>query len=1582
MDEIDSSVGYWLKNVPYVFENDQKFPEDHTKSFRKYLLRYPELLKLQNCPSWASNYFHLYRIFLHTIIGAKMNQPPISFMDGRRYYYINHPKGLGLSPKFEISYPDNDPSKISLDLSKYNGVYFDMASLICSQLAKSYESWDDVLDVLKKCPPVSECDPCTKVGTKIARSLIKIAALRIFADPEQSIMELPVNSMDAYNPDRKIGKFGMGFFSILYWLVGHPKRYFEFHSFSKDADGKFVTFKVRIQEKPSTDGTNSLAFELTTYPESKITTTGFRAVLNAEEDKFTTLQVNNFNLHLAKLDYISGATLYKVAPSKIEIPKSKFSQYVKLKSDEDRLNGKIKICDFRESKVINPETNKPIFCGITDSFLLVEDFATGIPYEVVFGSLFVPSISTKTIQMSNSLPFFGFDNKSRYIKDTGLRDLVFLIGGIAVVSIVHPLCFPDTYAIDLPPTTRLPVSRDDIILTEETEKILLESIAIVFDETMKATQNVSCFQTLLNKYIEFTPSSENKRVVKKAMNDFYIKNKSKLVPYTYEFFYKGISEKIPGGKFVVSTVYDASSIEEFLDKNTKPDSGIWYGTKVLIIKDIPLDFADGGLISYIFIDEKYKNRNSNWISAITSSYRNKKLYPVSSSYGSKEYAKYETLTKKPSSSVIKTETTRNYYFSVLNKFESLEDKFEIAPEALQSFGTDLLEIYTCIEEESFLKILSELMVKFSDFKGNQTYGGEKYKLYYENTLFGSYEMKTLFGEKSGKLNEYTVEQIIYAIRAINERQITIIVTITKNAPWHIYNVYFFPVFYEELYEQSANYTEFCFVATGAGQAFLKKSTRRDAEENRTIVKEITTHFIDKIRLNQRTSRELIDLFILQNNESMFEATTTYIWLIKDRTEAIEWIKTVNGISNIPIGTLPEISGPSEKQIELSSMIKTLFKTDVPKTSGLTDERNFYSSFEGTETPSKLQIIEIAVNEGTVKPFIEAAMTELVQNSIDAVREFKPKNTNIDIDLKRTQKSDRVILSITDRVGMTKEAFIYVGIPFLSTKTPSELVTGEMGSGFFNAYRESEFLIVDSIKDGVNRRSEDVPVRDKQRVVDIKKTITIENAKLDNQTRITMSIPIQNDAQYANIVSRVFYTARNVLGLAESQNIKFNGKSIYVSRQLVAKLGHLELYITPSDHDHESYLLTKGIPFSPLKGYFKNFLSERSLEQIDRNFILNITHGGYTPVQTRTRVNLAPEVEKDFITMARYSVFIKMVREISEGHKLYALDHVESQADPRQLRFTIYNVTENKQDEDFYLKYVKFYDQPCIAELINGCIADVKLITDINARTEFLAKTYKTPFPLINQRVIQIVNTWFRYKKMSATPGKVKPESPKKAAKYSKLTIPKLKEILKERKLKVSGTKPELIKRLEENDGVDDEEDDKSEEVPDEEFTEIISAWITVYWKLAIEQKIKGFAGIAPVCRVVYSEKEQGSLGYFDPRSRKITINTYTWKKEDRDDILKVLKRKNIEDFNSGVLKKNKAWERFFSYSFPSSTIVHELEHARRNNSHATGPGHDAIYGQLFPGDTVASRTFNECANAAFEKVLALDFYGKFLLALK
>ena len=117
--------------------------------------------------------------------------------------------------------------------------WYDVSYLICSIIRYGYE-YNDILN-----KNVS----CTQIGSKISKSLVRIAATRIFSEPEQSILEIIVNSIDSYTlTDEKVGKFGMGFFSFLYWLIDHPDRDVRITSKYLDVSGRECEWTVYIKE--------------------------------------------------------------------------------------------------------------------------------------------------------------------------------------------------------------------------------------------------------------------------------------------------------------------------------------------------------------------------------------------------------------------------------------------------------------------------------------------------------------------------------------------------------------------------------------------------------------------------------------------------------------------------------------------------------------------------------------------------------------------------------------------------------------------------------------------------------------------------------------------------------------------------------------------------------------------------------------------------------------------------------------------------------------------------------------------------------------------------------------------------------------------------------------------------------------------------------------------------------------------------------------------------------------------------------------------------------------------------------------
>src|SRR5207237_2095372 len=94
------------------------------------------------------------------------------------------------------------------------------------------------------------------------------------------------------------------------------------------------------------------------------------------------------------------------------------------------------------------------------------DYAKGIPMHVLLESVFVPSISTKTIQSQISIPY-DWAPQNTYQRTPGIESTFsIVVNGVAVIDMRE--IFYENFAIrlEMPPTTRLPVSRDDIIIDE------------------------------------------------------------------------------------------------------------------------------------------------------------------------------------------------------------------------------------------------------------------------------------------------------------------------------------------------------------------------------------------------------------------------------------------------------------------------------------------------------------------------------------------------------------------------------------------------------------------------------------------------------------------------------------------------------------------------------------------------------------------------------------------------------------------------------------------------------------------------------------------------------------------------------------------------------------------------------------------------------------------------------------------------------------------------------------------------------------------------------------------------------------
>ncbi len=201
-------------------------------------------------------------------------------------------------------------------------------------------------------PRIDYCEP---IGNKIARSLIRIAATRIFSEPEQSILELPVNSLDAYSEGKEtVGKFGLGFYSILYWLIQHPSRCLTIVS-------QNWAFKIK-------EVSGNLAYSFKQI-NGRV---GTQIILEMFDDPVSGLSYDKFLKQIDKLRFVQDHPIL-----------------------------------VNDSLLNKSENGKPVEIVIYPGIISVKDYAGGISTDTLFNSLLIPSISTKGVSSRSYIPQIG-----------------------------------------------------------------------------------------------------------------------------------------------------------------------------------------------------------------------------------------------------------------------------------------------------------------------------------------------------------------------------------------------------------------------------------------------------------------------------------------------------------------------------------------------------------------------------------------------------------------------------------------------------------------------------------------------------------------------------------------------------------------------------------------------------------------------------------------------------------------------------------------------------------------------------------------------------------------------------------------------------------------------------------------------------------------------------------------------------------------------------------------------------------------------------------------------------------------------
>lgn len=419
--------------------------------------------------------------------------------------------------------------------------YYDISYLVCSKL----KGYSDLYFF-------ANCGECSTIGAAISTNLVRVASSRIFSKPHQAIVELIVNSADAYLPanKKKAGRFGMGFFSILYFLLEDSNRTLTIESYYSENGTKKLTLEIKNES-------GILKFNIVvnyTFAVQKGTTISINGTFSNEDVR-----------------------LFKY-----------FKNYTKFLNSET-----LKIDDYSHN--YNNITTK-----IDTDIIQVKDYASGIDLNTVLKSLLIPSSSTKKLSTGLSN-----ENKEDNDVDAGLfyispQDGVFMITVKKVCVVYIPIGYNCDVVIHLPFDTMIPVTRDDIIIKGNNQKYMDKAMDKLKEECA-SVKNISILECSIDNYIKQTNNTNNASYMKTKLDNIQKDLISRGYLFMTENQKKILSLILPDyvRYFIVSSYVDTTKIEDFIieklgttqyDKNNiiynKCLSGIFYNLYAVIVNPI------------------------------------------------------------------------------------------------------------------------------------------------------------------------------------------------------------------------------------------------------------------------------------------------------------------------------------------------------------------------------------------------------------------------------------------------------------------------------------------------------------------------------------------------------------------------------------------------------------------------------------------------------------------------------------------------------------------------------------------------------------------------------------------------------------------------------------------------------------------------------------------------------------------------------------------------------------------------------------------------------------------------------------
>lgn len=359
--------------------------------------------------------------------------------------------------------------------------------------------------------------------------------------------------------------------------------------------------------------------------------------------------------------------------------------------------------------------------------------------------------------------------------------------------------------------------------------------------------------------------------------------------------------------------------------------------------------------------------------------------------------------------------------------------------------------------------------------------------------------------------------------------------------------------------------------------------------------------------------------------------------------------------------------------------------------------------------------------------------------------------------------------------------------------------------------------------------------------------------------------------------------------------------------------------------YRSFILTKGIPYMELSKYLiKNDIDEYIIKNIEQGVSINIKNDIYNPVQSRTKLKMDDKYNDDLLNIILDTIYYKYI-----NTKFYITNENSGCNSLEQLKFIKDHKIKIKKYQGFnlgeFMTYHKYRNMTIsIAEMINNIID--KKPQNIIEVVQFIDKYRFTMTQDINRVmdiIISKVRLWFVLK-FSVD---VQPQEMKVEQKIPKLINYKYKPLFTSFVEAIYETSEGVVKR-----------------------DNLLVGSVNFY-------------------------KNVDFIAAYSMGSIMISLEQLEYNESNIDNIIEYLKEGKIYELNENIDNiKNLTYFNYFSLKSPSSTMIHELEHARRRD--VSSSYHSNIQEEVIIGEGVRNYDFSQSSNVVLKKCIENGLYDK------